>query len=378
MQTLQFQPPNITIAASGTPLLTAGNLSYLGAYKLPVESGWTYGYERRIHFADGKIFVTGTDVNLTLAELTPPATLGSGAYSGLPAATTVQPLAGLHGRIANWSTSGLDRIGGLCKLTDGRLCVSYYEMYDANSGATNSHVLLDGTLAAGTVTPLRTLTGAPHAGYVGGHMQRVPAEHQAKLGAAYLTGQGSISILARTSYGFSLFGFNPAALASGNTPASPLLYYNEVHPLGPYDGQSSAWNSTCKFAGFAVVRGYRTVLFFGRLGTGPTFYGVPQSTDPTAPNYDPAVAGNGFHAYPYRYQVWAYDLNDLEAVRLGIKQPWEPMPYATWELTIPTPWPARWIGGVGYDEATNRITVCQQDDGGDNGGWPIFHVFQVN
>lgn len=363
---------SLTINAASSNLLGQSGLSYLGAYKLPVESGWTYGYERRIHFSDGKVFVTGTDINLTLAELTPPATLGSGAYSGLPAATTVQPLVSLTSRIANWSTSSLDRLGGFVKLTDGRLCVSFYEMYDANSGATNSHVLLDGTLAAGTVTPLRTLTGAPHAGYVGGHMQRVPAEHQAKLGAAYLTGQGSISILARTSYGFSLFGFDPAALASGDTPATPLLYYNVDHPLGPYDGQSNVWNSTCKFAGFVIVKGYRTALFFGRLGTGTTCYGTGATCG------DPAVPGNGFHAYPYSYRVWAYDLNDLEAVRLGTKQPWEPQPYEVFELPIPNPWPARWLGGAGYDEANNRITVCQQDDGGDNGGWPIFHVFGVN
>jgi hypothetical protein len=30
--------------------------------------------------------------------------------------------------------------------------------------------------------------------------------------------------------------------------------------------------------------------------------------------------------------VWAYDLNDLAAVKAGQKRPWDVVPYATWEL----------------------------------------------
>ena len=34
----------------------------------------------------------------------------------------------------------------------------------------------------------------------------------------------------------------------------------------------------------------------------------------------------GTHAYPYRYYVWAYDADDLAAVKAGQQQPWDVHP----------------------------------------------------
>ena len=53
--------------------------------------------------------------------------------------------------------------------------------------------------------------------------------------------------------------------------------------------------------------------------------------------YDPTNSYKGTHAYPYRYQVWAYDLNDFAEVKAGTKQPWDVVPYGVWSLNLPTP-----------------------------------------
>jgi hypothetical protein len=108
--------------------------------------------------------------------------------------------------------------------------------------------------------------------------------------------------------------------------------------------------------------GSRSLLFFGRTGTGLYRYGqgtADQNLDgqlvgagPDIYCYDPEDLGKGNHAYPYRGYVWAYDLNDLAAVKAGTKQPWEVVPYSTWEL----PEPQR-ASGVTYDPATGRIFV---------------------
>ena len=91
--------------------------------------------------------------------------------------------------------------------------------------------------------------------------------------------------------------------------------------------------------------GTRSVLFFGRHGLGKFCYG-PGTTDqqlvgrPTDGGvdtwcHDPTSANKGTHAYPYHYYVWAYDANDLAAVKAGQKQPWEVKPYAVWPFSLP-------------------------------------------
>ena len=86
----------------------------------------------------------------------------------------------------------------------------------------------------------------------------------------------------------------------------------------------------------------------------------------------------GEHAYPYNYQLWAYDLNDLAAVKAGRKKPWEPKPYGVWPLDLPIPAPETQIGGVGYDMSRQRLYVAQKKADQDGYAFrPIIHVFHI-
>ena len=79
--------------------------------------------------------------------------------------------------------------------------------------------------------------------------------------------------------------------------------------------------------GLVFPAGTRSVLFFGKQGVGTFCYGpgtsnqalvgtiAPGFVDPYC--YDPVDDSKGTHAYPYIYQVWAYDANDLAAAKAG-------------------------------------------------------------
>jgi len=107
------------------------------------------------------------------------------------------------------------------------------------------------------------------------------------------------------------------------------------------------YNGASRAAGAVFPNGSRSVLYFGQLGVGQFCYGQATS-DPTLAGktyepgvycYDPTSGSKGSTAYPYKFLVWAYDANDLAAVRSGTKQDWEVVPYATWELSLPIVYP---------------------------------------
>jgi hypothetical protein len=220
-------------------------------------------------------------------------------------------------------------------------------------------------------------------------MASVPAEWREALGGPALTGQCCMPIISRTSWGPGLFSWNPADLGRRDpVPVTPLLYYTQEHPtLGRWDETHPAFGGTTEVAGVAIVNGTRTVLFAGRTGTGPFCYGIGVSDErkakergPAGERYchDPVNDANAPHAYPYRLQFWAYDINDLAAVRAGKKDPWEVKPYAVWPFDLPIDERHKRLGSMAYDPVERRIFLSQLL--GDPDGFdlrPLIHVFKV-
>ena len=75
--------------------------------------------------------------------------------------------------------------------------------------------------------------------------------------------------------------------------------------------------------------------------------------------------------------MWAYDANDLLAVKEGRKLQYEILPYAVWTFDLPYAGTnsARQLGGVAYDPANGRIYITQRC--GDTNCTPVVHVMQV-
>jgi hypothetical protein len=248
-----------------------------------------------------------------------------------------------------------------------RLYFTAFIFYDANLVATASHFSRPLTLSSGTVVgPLRA--GLMDPAFYGGYLGLIPAEWQARLGGPALTGNCCLSIISRTSYGPSVSSFNPESIGT----AQSLVYYDQAHQtLGLYgaSGSHPVFNGSTRIRGVVFPQGTSSVLFIGTTGVGPYCYGEGLACG------DPANTSKGEHAYPYRAYVWAYDANDLAAVKAGTKQPYAVTPYATWEIAALGNTDYDQIGGAAYDPATGRIFISQKTADGDK---PVIHVFKID
>lgn len=424
--------------ASNDPLIYANNLEYLGAFKVPTGDDMSYGGSVITHNpTNNSLFIVGHTNAQKVAEISIPTPVKSSDLSSLKRANVLQSFTDItEGNRRKIAAGGIDdfsgnnvNLGGLL-VYGGKLIGTSYAFY--SSKATLSHFTSGLTLStSGDFTGMYAVGSSslvPTASFVSGWMTNVPAGLQPELGGPVLTGNGSLSILSRTSYGPSAFSFDPAKLGVEDpVPATPLLYYPQAHQtLIKNNLTNPVWNDTTKMAGMTMINGTRSILYIGYHGIGERNYGQP-STDPiyadvcTTPDtcktgpkgwpicadpnncttgrkgipYDPQCNGSGSdgcyydptgmgakgpHAYPYVYQVWAYDANELAQVKSGSKDPWEVEPYAIWQLPFSVT-PTHLFGGAtAYDSVSGRlyVTAPQKERYGCCQRLPLVHVFQIN
>jgi hypothetical protein len=211
-------------------------------------------------------------------------------------------------------------------------------------------------------------------------MAIVPQAWRNLFGGPALTGECCINISSGSSNGPAAFSWNPDNLAANET-VTTQFYYPPQQPLGVWNSQNPYWNGTTLMAGMVFLENTRTILYVGRHGTGPFCYGNGGATPPvSAPGgakwcYDPVDSAKGGHAYPYVYQLWAYDANDLQQVMAGKRAPWSVTPYAVWNPPdLPFAAPDHRLNGVAYDPTTSRLFI-EQARGDDVN--PVIHVFHI-
>jgi hypothetical protein len=376
----------VGVPPESQPLLQQADLEWEGSFKLPRFdaagglSDFQYGATSAAYNpANDSLFVQGRDGYV--AEIGIPDLTKSASYGALATGSVLQPFSLLDDqRLSRVNNPNDMHLRGML-VHKGELVASFASFYDATYAQTTSHIVRPlnlnvkgqgrGPFKVGTVMP----------GHVAGYMSPIPADWQSLFGSVSLTGNFGLPIVTRESWGPAAFGFNPAQLGLINpTPGQALLDYPDINrALGPWDGQSNAWNSTTTFAGVAFIAGTRSVLFFGVHGTGPFCYGEGGVVNPNTGDtwcYDPQGGFKGGHAYPYVYRVWAYDALDLLGVKQGSKNSWEPRPYGTWDLTLPMASVARKMPSVAYDPDLQRIFVIQGfGDTDDPQGFPVVHVY---
>ena len=146
---------------------------------------------------------------------------------------------------------------------------------------------------------------------------------------------------------------------------------------------NALWSQSDHVTGAVFVNGTRTVLFFGRHGKGAYCYGPGTSNQSQAGQpadggvdhycYDPDDGSKGVHNYPYVSYVWAYDANELVAVKAGTTASYAAWPYATWNLDSSF----IEIQGVAHDPSTQRLFVSQVAGDPANNGQPLIRVYHV-
>lgn len=371
-------PTNLTVVAHAQ-LLQQSDLEYLGAFRLPAgkhgscqNDGFAYGGSAlAFNPTNNSLFVVGHDWCQQVAEINIPATLGMGTYASLPAATVrqtfVEPSEGKKTQVdvGNVKVGGLAVIGNELHFTE-------YSYYDGDGSAAVSHFKRPLTLSTTGQVGGPYKVGTRNPGFMAGWIVQVPTVWQSSLGGPFLTGQCCISIVTRTSWGPSAFTFNPGDLGAVNpAPANALTYYSQSHPtLGAWNQTSNIYNGTTQIKGVVFPEGTQTVLYIGRQGIGAFCYGSGAACN------DPSDSSQGNHAYPYVYQVWAYDAAEFAKVRQGLKQPWDVVPYTVWNFELPLQHGSRFLGGVAYDPGTRKLYIAQNYCGSYGAG--CVHVFNVN
>lgn len=361
------------------PLVQQSDLVYQGSFALPQgatnQTSFAYGgYGLAYDSADNSLFLTGHNWFQYTAEISIPTPVSTTNVNSLPIASEIQPLTdALQGQLNSIdpSVTGQKDIGGYL-VYNNRLIVSAYVFYDASGTQTVSHFSRPISLSntSGLSGPFRV--GTQYPGFVSGYMTLIPQEWQALLGGPALTGNCCLNIVSVQSNGPAVSVFNPDQLGVETpTPATPLVGYPLSNALGTWSSQSDLFNGTTQVTGVVFPNGTRSVLFFGRQGIGPFCYGPGTSNQslagtPSDANgddwcYDPTNSAKGGHAYPYVYQVWAYDANDLLNVARGTEAQYNVKPYATWSISLPFTTPSSQIAilGAAYNANTNQIYISQ-------------------
>jgi hypothetical protein len=372
------------------PLVQPGTLRWVGAFRPPpaheavdVSRAAYGGMGLTYNPARNSLFMVGHDQQLLTAEFTIPTP--STDLAALPSSTYLQKYGdSTDGRRA---AVGHNVIGGLL-IYNNRLISTSRLDYDAehvqNKTLRESHYVsgLDLSVPDDARGPFRV--GAVKANYVSGYMTSIPQMWQATFGMKALTGWCcGPSIIDRTSYGPAVSAFNPDDLGVLDpVPTITLLYYDSDHmTLGEWSSTKAnpVYGMTTEIHGVVFPDGTRSVLFVGRNGLGKPCYGrttqnaaLVGTVDANGVRYC-AVGPDGpygMHAAPYRYQVWAYDALDFVKVKAGTLKPWDPRPYAVWELPVPTASAGIAPRGVAYKQSTGQIFLYQR-----NGENPYIHTY---
>jgi hypothetical protein len=382
-------PSSLIVTAqtpSAEPLVQASNFVYQGAFRLPAggDDQHTFNYggtALAFDSRDGGLWIVGHAQQQRAAEVTIPAPSSSTTLTSLPLASLKTNFSDLLAGKLGTIGSDESRIGGILPWGSG-LIVSAYIYYDGAHVQQRSHFSVQNGSVSGPYQ-----VGSAGAGFVSGYMTAIPPEWQGPLGGPALTGQCCIPIISRTSLGPAATVFDPSAL-SNQSKAVQVVGYPIDHPtLGTYEdtNPNNLFLMATAMSGIVFPSGTRSVLF---IGTQPTTACYGEGTSDASKNrlavpgesgivycYDPTSEYKGNHGYPYKGFVWAYDANDLAAVKSGKKSPWQVTPYATWQLNAPFMSKASdAILGAAYDPATRRVFVSL---GSANGEAPVIAVYAL-
>jgi hypothetical protein len=184
-----------------------------------------------------------------------------------------------------------------------------------------------------------------------------------------------------------------------------LLGHNQLmEPFYDYK-ISGVYSNVTGATGMVIPNGTRSLLYIGTSADGEYLYSAGNFNLPNEGSrgpiiYDTSGRYAGPHAWPLSVRVWAYDLDDLVAVKNGAGgKTWdgsyyEPethtpgsstpgtiktngmKPYAAVSLNVPNPQNQTFmITNCAYDSASRLIYMCA--NGGGPFGRSVVHVYEV-
>ena len=354
-------------------LLQKSDLRYMGAFKVPAGIGdntfeWG-GTALGLGPSGRSLYLTGHDHQQRSAEISIPEVRTSGYATASLLQSWRDATEGKLGQFAPGTSDGV-KIGGHL-VYGGKLYITGWAYYD--SGDQQRASIIERPLSLSDTGKIVGPVAVPgvRQRFMAGYMCPIPAAWQGALGGPVLAGLPNPPIIGNGSGGPTAIVFDPANLSKTAIPLLAFPHPSDLATLYGYQansGTNPVWNWLSLPRGCVFPDGTDSVLFVGSHGAGEMYYGGGER-DPANPYY-------GSHAYPYVFQVWAYDANDLAKVRRGEAQMDKIKPYSYWTFELPND-PGRTdvkCGGAAFDAQTRRIYVSALRCDGDA---PLIHVFEV-
>lgn len=392
-------PVDLPIVNPGEfPLVQSGDIEFVGYFRVPNRSydlfggagGYAMSYDPNGNGGLGSIFIAGNDQRQILTEISIPTPDGNPAHgiNDFPVATRLQdfkdPSEGDYKNIyPSDKGSAYSMMGSLVK--GNQLLTSWTVAYGASLDLTSSIILRNKNLSTlGHNGPLTFQTTGHRFSpldnfgqkWYQGPMCHVPEAWVDRLGGDVLVGSSERSTTQRNSVGPAASSFYFADVGNVSPiPNNTLLGYYHAStsitsgPLGPLN----IFHEACRVDGIAIAKNTRTLICSGSYGTAsltgftfgteacygvgtsdPYYIGKPDWYEGVEHNfcYTPLSNNPNFHAYPYEYTFWMYDLLDLEKVKDGLLYPDQVIPYA--KIVIPM--------GNNFNPDTRRLAACCVDN----------------
>jgi hypothetical protein len=226
---------------TGTPDATGfdpkTDIVYLGAFRIPfLENGVTNSRQKRClafrpaegsNGPNGSVFFGGQG---GFSEHQIP-TLGTGTnYAALPAATVLQNWYDCRAAAPTAGTATAN-VGGWAKYIGGKLYMTYYVYYPGDYST--QQLLICNTpsnLSGSSYQGMIAMDGADH---VIRYCGEIPSAHQSAFGGrTHFAGvTAEPSIVARASFGNSVYSWSPASIGSSDTTAAATqeVYFSQDH-----------------------------------------------------------------------------------------------------------------------------------------------------
>ena len=362
--------PRLSLPENPGVVIQPSDFEYLGAFRLPVESGgsnWDYSGRGLTYYpagdaggeADGypgSLFGVGFDQVNFVSEISIPAPVNSRNLEDLNTAQTLQPFAditeGMFGE-TDLPRLGIQYLPPVYGNDEGRLYFVHGQHFqDIEPSHGSSSLDLSDPQPEGPWTFNGYSTYA-----TSDYIFEIPPEWAAYLPGEPLLASGRFREGVWSGLGPALFAFTP--MVDGQIPAAnatlpditPLLLYGVQEPgltditslenqrMTLYNADDSWWGGAWLTSGEKS-----SVIFVGTKGIGNTWYGFANgvtweydcadTNPPTCPEVPEWPYDNrGYWAEGYQPWIIFYDPADLVRAANGGMETWEPQPYATLDLS---------------------------------------------
>lgn len=384
---------------NGTTLLEWSDLTYEGSFRVPYSypsnTYADYGGYGGMWFdpsgngGSGSLWLTGHNSFLTWLEISIPTLTDLSGATAISAANTGTLLQGrtiARNDIPNPSLNENESLKtGFIFLDNGKMYAGLYEYYDGSGDANRNCIYFDSTTLSGATIygEFRIGSTAIKPASLAQNVGDIPAAKQSKLGGYTHFGTTIAGpIISRYSAGPSFVPFDPTDIGVTAPSDASLYMFRDINT----DGEAVNYDRLSFIGGACIPDGTNCIIYYGcKVADGDVqVYGDAQQGDPEDPFGDPVWindtnrGGKGYHAQQgnYAFCYWAYDLDDLEAVKNGTLGANAVAPYAYGDITLPKQNGEKIPGGMAYDRTNKKIYLCvTKTDNGEFSRLPLIHCY---